>query len=470
MSAYAHILIIGAGVFGSSTALELARLGHRVTIVDRSIDGYACENAASHDINKIVRSDYIDAHYCDLAKKCFELWRSDPLYAPYFHQVGIFFRSGVPASDDASWLSIGMKNAMKPVEGAYEYGYNHVRFLYDARPAARSIKTTVDAIQAFPESLRPHLGEAYTSFDKQVGYVNPQAGWAEARNATFSVLREAERLGVHVVPNAAISKLITNTDGIKPRVCGAVASDGRSFYADRVIVAAGCWTPSLLETLQVPLPKPILKPSAHCVLTFKLKPEVARLFLGSPVTFNMASGMYTFEPNSEGILKCAIHAKGGESPVPQDYTTPAYPHADTHPYVAQMIREIRTMFPVLRLDGPEKNAEVHFTRICWYCDTVDENFLIDFHPNADGLLIASGDSGHALKFLPFMGRLITSRLLHITNDSTLVPDMGLSAHQRKVFSFQYHMHADKHVNMSSTPIDSIRISHIPPAHVPQPKL
>ena len=62
-----------------------------------------------------------------------------------------------------------------------------------------------------------------------------------------------------------------------------------------------------------------------------------------------------------------------------------------------MLKEIRTLFPILHFEGPNKNASVHFTRICWYSDSIDENFLIDFHPSVDNLLVCSGDSGHAFK-------------------------------------------------------------------------
>lgn len=52
------MLVVGGGVFGASTALELARLGHRVTVLDKSADGNAADNAASNDLNKIIRADY----------------------------------------------------------------------------------------------------------------------------------------------------------------------------------------------------------------------------------------------------------------------------------------------------------------------------------------------------------------------------------------------------------------------------
>lgn len=53
-----HYLVVGSGCFGASTARELARLGHRVTVVERSPDGYTAPDSASNDYNKIIRSDY----------------------------------------------------------------------------------------------------------------------------------------------------------------------------------------------------------------------------------------------------------------------------------------------------------------------------------------------------------------------------------------------------------------------------
>ncbi len=46
------------------------------------------------------------------------------------------------------------------------------------------------------------------------------------------------------------------------------------------------------------------------------------------------------------------------------------------------------------------------TRLCWYTDSLDNNFLVDYVPGyGDSLLVASGGSGHAFKFLPVIGKV-----------------------------------------------------------------
>jgi sarcosine oxidase/L-pipecolate oxidase len=50
-----------------------------------------------------------------------------------------------------------------------------------------------------------------------------------------------------------------------------------------------------------------------------------------------------------------------------------------------------------------------YTRMCWYSDTPDSDFVIDFSPYKS-MLIASGGAGHGFKFLPVLGECIHARL------------------------------------------------------------
>jgi sarcosine oxidase/L-pipecolate oxidase len=61
-----RILIVGAGVFGLSTALELARQGYtNVKVIDR--EAVPSPYSAGTDLNKIVRAEYEDPFYTELA-------------------------------------------------------------------------------------------------------------------------------------------------------------------------------------------------------------------------------------------------------------------------------------------------------------------------------------------------------------------------------------------------------------------
>jgi sarcosine oxidase/L-pipecolate oxidase len=43
-------------------------------------------------------------------------------------------------------------------------------------------------------------------------------------------------------------------------------------------------------------------------------------------------------------------------------------------------------------------------RNCWYTDSLNNSFVIDWVPNDTGLVVCSGGSGHGFKFLPVLGR------------------------------------------------------------------
>lgn len=115
-----RIVIAGAGVFGLSTALWLARSGYTNIVV---LDPYPVPSqlSAANDINKvrvltwarpplvhmhmrltfywqIIRTEYHYPVYGGIAREAYELWTKEQLYSQHFHKVGWF--TGAPGDDE----------------------------------------------------------------------------------------------------------------------------------------------------------------------------------------------------------------------------------------------------------------------------------------------------------------------------------------------------------------------------------
>jgi len=91
------VVVVGAGIFGATAALEMRRRGHTVTLLDPGPLPHP--DAASTDISKVVRADYgADRFYAQLMLAALERWRAlnDRWDEPLFHETGFSILSSVP--------------------------------------------------------------------------------------------------------------------------------------------------------------------------------------------------------------------------------------------------------------------------------------------------------------------------------------------------------------------------------------
>ncbi|KAJ5531668.1 hypothetical protein N7527_005061 [Penicillium freii] len=78
------ILIIGAGVFGLSTALELTKRGYsNITVLDRHVPPIVDGSSVN---SRIIRADYADPVYSQMALEAYKGWTST--YSDFYHQSG----------------------------------------------------------------------------------------------------------------------------------------------------------------------------------------------------------------------------------------------------------------------------------------------------------------------------------------------------------------------------------------------
>lgn len=184
-------------------------------------------------------------------------------------------------------------------------------------------------------------------------------------------------------------------DPQNPRsIVGITTKDGEMHHCDRVILATGSWTPSVINMHKQALA------SGQIVVHFKLSEKDQEALKTLPVWTADASrkGFYGFPCNNNGILKIAKHSPVGylnpreadQVSVPRTQTSNT---GDTIPLVAlQEFRQFLGEF--LPLTSP---LNIVYSRVCWYSDSIDGDFIIGPHPDFDDLIVATGDSGHAMK-------------------------------------------------------------------------
>ena len=66
---------------------------------------------------------------------------------------------------------------------------------------------------------------------------------------------------------------------------------------------------------------------------------------------------------------------------------------------------------VVQLEGVKLRS-----KLIWYTDAINSDFIIDFVPEYKNLIVATGGSAHGFKFLPVLGKTVVSRVKN-KNDS-----------------------------------------------------
>src|ERR1700756_3267768 len=88
----ATVIVVGAGINGVTSAIELKKRGHKVVLIDPGPLPHPL--AASTDISKAVRAAYgPDETYTGLAERCIEIWKEwkADFGIELYHETGVLF-------------------------------------------------------------------------------------------------------------------------------------------------------------------------------------------------------------------------------------------------------------------------------------------------------------------------------------------------------------------------------------------
>ncbi|KAH3667944.1 hypothetical protein OGAPHI_001698 [Ogataea philodendri] len=356
------ILVIGAGTFGLSTALELSRSGYRnITCFDK----YPVPSpiAAGNDSNKIINYGgiYNPSETQPPSKQikvdAFKLWASDPVYKPHYHPVGFIYAG-------CSYDVISPRIS----------------------PGAEYLEST--------EKIKRYLPVLTGPLTNWQGVkLNDMDGWLHARNALISAFEECQKLGVKFKfgTEGEITSLLQQ-DG---RVEGVVSKSGKTYLGDTIILCAGPNVVSLFDF------ESQLQAKGFTLAHIKVTTEEAKKFKGLPVIMNAERGFF-FEPDENDELKICNEFPGYINLNSEGESIPLFVNA-IPTESADAIREF------LRETMPEFSERPFVkTRTCWCTDSPDRQLILSHHPDFGNLILASGDSGLSFMLMPAIGKYVTN--------------------------------------------------------------
>ncbi|HEX6071390.1 MAG TPA: FAD-dependent oxidoreductase [Sphingomicrobium sp.] len=357
-----HVAVVGAGVFGAWTAHHLLSAGHRVTLVDAH--GPAHSRASSGGESRLTRAAYgKDAIYTRMARDSLPQWQALSAVSglPIFVPCGIlfFFPTEEPYVQDsiAAHKQFGL-----PTE-----------VLSQAEMAKRFPMIDFDGIS--------------------VGLYEPGFGALMARRAVQTLVDRFVRAGGEYRHEAAHT--LQQASG---KLRSIRLSSGAELEADAFVFALGPWFPKLFPDVVGPR---IL--STRQEVFFFAPPAGDQRFLPDAMPgwadFNGGDIFYGF-PDLEGRgVKFAHDAHG----VPVDPDTQS--RRPTEGALAEIVAFRDRRFPLLRA------APLTEARVCQYENSSNGDFLIDFHPRLENVLLVGGGSGHGFKHGPEVGRHAAGRLM-----------------------------------------------------------
>ncbi|KAK9242608.1 FAD dependent oxidoreductase-domain-containing protein [Lipomyces tetrasporus] len=367
-----------------SAPIAIIGAGRKATPTFPSLKGIPSppRYSAAFDLNKIVRAEYEDPFYADLALEAINAWKT-PLYRPHYHQTGYLLTTSATAP----------VKAKETLQRSFNSISNNPQF-----------KGKIIPVNG-PDDIRNLVWQYDGPLTGWTGYFNRLAGYAHSSNALVAVYRAALARGVKFFlgEHGAVQELIYSNNS-RQKCRGLRTKDGRVHEAAVTIVAAGAYGSNLIPEAS----KQIVARS-WSVAHVKLTDEETSALRGIPVTYARDIGIF-FEPDPKtNLLKLCpmgcgytnISSEGISVPPPSLADRAFIPVEDEE----KMRKLLRETLPALA-DRPFVDK-----KLCWFADSKESDFIIDFVANSQSSLVfLSGDSGHGFKMLPIFGKWVQTYL------------------------------------------------------------
>ncbi|MDA4128058.1 MAG: N-methyl-L-tryptophan oxidase [Thaumarchaeota archaeon] len=352
-------IVVGAGAMGCATALQLAKRGVKTLVLEKFTLNHPY--GSSHGRTRIIRTAYAENPcYVPLVKRAFELWRD--VEGRSGRQL-LVKTGGLMIGSPKSWLVTGVLRSAK------EHGLPH------------ELMSRSEVEARFPQ---------FRMSRSEVAVHEDAAGFLFAEECIRAMKELAEKDGAEFHFEEPVADWEIGDHGI------IVRSKRGSYSADKLIIAAGSWLPSLVPELKLPL-----KCERQCVFWFKPRGN-AGVFSSARMPIYIwelrdRRIFYGFPDYGEGIKAARTHGGRVTSPDSVSRSTSS--------------EDLRPVRSFLRGHLPGANGRMISSAVCLYTNTPDQDFVVDFHPRSRRVVLLSPCSGHGFKFASAIGELAAELVL-----------------------------------------------------------
>lgn len=353
------VIVAGLGAAGASAVHALAERGARVLGLDRHAPPHAL--GSSHGRSRIIREAYFeDPRYVPLVQHAYTRWRA-------LEQA-----SGAALLRETGGLMIG------PPDGTLVRGALASARQHGLPHELLSVREVMARVPAF------RLPDHHTAV------LEPRAGMLDPERAIAATLAEARRLGAHIATGQPVLAWTAEHHGV------SVTTPAGRHRAGRLVLALGPWMagPLLRGVLPLAVERNVLHWFSPVEVTGAFDPARFPVFLHE---FEPGRFWYGFPDTGDGV-KVALHGGG----------TPA--DVESLPRAVQEA-EVLHMKHLLARHLPQAAGPLREALVCPYTNTPDGHFVLDHHPDHEGVILASPCSGHGFKFAPAVGELIADLAL-----------------------------------------------------------
>ena len=368
------VVVLGLGAMGAAATYQLARRGARVLGIDRYSPPH--EFGSTHGDTRVTRVACGEGpEYSVFAARSHQIWREleAELGMDLFTQNGLLVIFG-PGKRAAN-------HSVADFRGATVDAAKKAKLDYE-------ILDTAQIRQRYPAFNVADGDEAY--HDDVGGFVRPE------RCATAQ-LQKAKALGADLHLNETVISFDQAGGSV------TVKTDKDTYHAKELIVAAGSWLPDFL--------KPAL--AGH----FKVTRQVLYWFQAkgarehaqfSPERFPVYIWQVPAPQPIYGFPATGGLEEGVKIATEQDHTTTT-PEAVARAVDRQEIREMYETYVGPYFPGLSPTCVKH--KVCLYTQVDRARFIIDRHPDADRVIVASPCSGHGFKHSAGIGELLAQMAL-----------------------------------------------------------